>query len=138
MTVMPLVLMIQLVFSGGLFKLPANVSGFSNLMISKQGIDCISAEADYNNLPSTSAWRLLKKVSSNPDIDPQIKTLITTMELTGGDKEINAEAAKANYKKQYRRTRENIMLKWQGLIVFALIFAFLAMFVLRFIDKDKR
>ena len=62
MSIMPFLLITQLVFSGGIFTLPAWSDGISKLMISNYGVKCIAAQADYNNLPMATAWNTLVKL----------------------------------------------------------------------------
>lgn len=138
MTVMPLVLMIQLVFSGGLFSLPDGMKGLTRFMISNHGIACISAEGNYNGLKTNTAWRTLKKIANSPDTSEEIKLLIAELEYEGKDVEVNEAAAKSNYKSDYKHTNENIRVRWEILILFAVLFASLSMFALTFVDKDRR
>lgn len=65
MTVMPFILIFQLVFSGGIFSLPAWSNGISNFTLSNYGLKCIAAQADYNNLPMVTAWNTLSKVKND-------------------------------------------------------------------------
>ena len=62
MSIMPFLLITQLVFSGGIFTLPAWSDGISGLMISNYGVKCIAAQADYNNLPMATAWNTIMKL----------------------------------------------------------------------------
>ncbi len=64
MTVMPFLLIFQLVFSGGIFSLPTWCKPVSNFTISKHGITCIAAQADYNNKPMMSAWNMVQNAKS--------------------------------------------------------------------------
>ena len=137
MTVMPLVLMVQLIFSGSLFGLPKSLDGLSKVMISNHGTAAVSALVDYNNLPSTAGWNMIKKVSKNTD-DEQLKLTIEQMELAGYDDRINAEVAKSNAKEDYVGTQENLKYRWRVQIAFALLFAMLSVVSLEFIDKDRR
>ena len=66
MTVMPFLLIFQLVFSGGLFSLPSWSEPVTNLTLSHYGLECITAQADYNSLPMASAWSTLNKMRSTP------------------------------------------------------------------------
>ena len=59
MTVMPFILIFQLVFSGGIIPLPAWTSFLSDLTISNYGIKAIAAQSDYNNLPMVAVWNTL-------------------------------------------------------------------------------
>ena len=56
MTVMPFVLIFQLVFSGGIIPLPAWSQGLSNFTISNYGIQAIAAQSGYNEMPMVTAW----------------------------------------------------------------------------------
>ena len=78
MSVMPFLLITQLVFSGGIFTLPAWSDGISKLMISNYGVKCISAQADYNNLPMATAWNTLLKLK-----DTEIEGTFTLEEIVG-------------------------------------------------------
>ena len=66
MTVMPFLLIFQLVFSGGFFSLPSWSKPLSELSLSSYGLVCISAQADYNSLPMASAWNTLRKMRNTP------------------------------------------------------------------------
>ena len=59
MTVMPFVLIFQLVFSGGLLPLPEWTKSFSNFTISSYGIKAIAAQSGYNEVPMVTAWKTL-------------------------------------------------------------------------------
>ena len=71
MTVMPFLLIVQLIFSGGIFVLPEWSDTIAKFTISHYGVRCISAEAGFNELPSTTAWNTLEKMK-NSDIPVSI------------------------------------------------------------------
>ena len=56
MTVMPFILIFQLVFSGGIIPLPEWSRPLSNFTISNYGIRALAAQSGYNELPMTSVW----------------------------------------------------------------------------------
>ena len=62
MTVMPFILIFQLVFSGGIFTLPQWAIKISAASISNYGLKCIAAQADYNKQPLVTAWNSIVKV----------------------------------------------------------------------------
>ena len=62
MTVMPFLLIFQLVFSGGIFSLPSWADSFSGLTVSSYGLSCIAAQANYNALPMASGWSTVTKL----------------------------------------------------------------------------
>ena len=56
MTIMPFLLIFQLVFSGSMLSLPEWGEPLSNLTVSRYGIIALSAQADYNHSPLASVW----------------------------------------------------------------------------------
>ena len=56
MTIMPFVLIFQLVFSGGMLSLPEWSKPITNLTISHYGLTALTSQADYNDLPMVSLW----------------------------------------------------------------------------------
>ena len=72
MTVMPFILIFQLVFSGGIFTLPEWAVKVSKISISNYGLKCIAAQADYNSLPLVTGWDALIKVE-NQEINTTVK-----------------------------------------------------------------
>ena len=60
MTVMPFVLIFQLVFSGGLIPLPEWSQPLSNFTISSYGIRVIAAQSGYNERPMATGWKTLE------------------------------------------------------------------------------
>ena len=65
MTVMPFLLIFQLVFSGGMFSLPSWSQPLSYLTISNYGLCSINAQANFNKLPSVVAWNTLFRMRNN-------------------------------------------------------------------------
>ena len=65
MTIMPFVLIFQLVFSGGIIPLPEGVRPLSKYTISTYGIKVIAAQSGYNELPMMTAWNTLDKMRDN-------------------------------------------------------------------------
>lgn len=62
MTVMPFILIFQLIFSGGLFPLPNVVKPLTYLTISSPGFKVISAETNVNDLPYQAITDMLDMV----------------------------------------------------------------------------
>ena len=59
MTLMPFVLIFQLVFSGGIIPLPEWSQSLSYFTISSYGIQVIAAQSGYNELPMVTGWNTL-------------------------------------------------------------------------------
>lgn len=64
MTIMPFILIFQLVFSSEMFGLTGASLKLTNISIAKWGIDCICAQGDYNSLPMEAAWMQLEKLQN--------------------------------------------------------------------------
>ncbi len=56
MTIMPFVLIFQLVFSGGMFTLPEWSAPMLELTISAQGMNVLAAQGEYNKRPLVALW----------------------------------------------------------------------------------
>ncbi len=59
MTLMPFILIFQLVFSGGIIPLPEWSRPISNFTISNYGIKALASQSGYNELPMTAVWNTL-------------------------------------------------------------------------------
>ena len=59
MTIMPVVLIIQLVFSGGMMSMPDSFKPVQNYTISSWGLKLISTQSDYNSQPLSTPWNAL-------------------------------------------------------------------------------
>ena len=59
MTIMPFMLIFQLVFSGGIIPLPSWTQSLSDFTISNYGVKVIAAQSGYNELPMETAWKTL-------------------------------------------------------------------------------
>ena len=62
MTIMPFVLIFQLVFSGSIIPLPEWSRPMADFTISNYGIRALAAQSGYNELPMTTAWNLVDKM----------------------------------------------------------------------------
>jgi len=56
MTIMPFVLIFQLVFSGGMLSLPAWTNHITPLTISNPALKVLAAQSDYNKRPVITVW----------------------------------------------------------------------------------
>ena len=65
MTIMPFVLIFQLVFSGGMLSLPAWTKPLTNFTISNPGLKVVACQADVNHRPYATIADLIKKMRDN-------------------------------------------------------------------------
>lgn len=168
MTVMPFLLIFQLVFSGGFFALPANLAPVSDFTTAHYGMVAFASQADYNSRKMDLAWdqislvryeRINVKLTADDiakmtDTDPDLLktvmqdetvdfkfTIDDIIKIVGEEnakKEVQERTTKAYINPQYVMTKDNIYHCWRMLILFAFAYAFLAMVILEFIDLDKR
>ena len=72
MTVMPFLMIFQLVFSGGIFALPDWATNLSKLSVSSYGVKCICAQADYNQTTMWAGWNVISRMK-----DQEIEITLT-------------------------------------------------------------
>ena len=65
MTIMPFVLIFQLVFSGGMLTLPAWTESLTHFTISNPGLKVIAAQADANHRPYATIASMVSKMRDN-------------------------------------------------------------------------
>ena len=135
MTVMPFMLIFQLVFSGGAFTLSGPAAKLTNLTISKYGLVALCAQGNYNSLKSVTLWNTIFRIRES---SPELKMALAEIERQGKLEEILAESGKAMQEAAYEMTKKNIYICWGHLLFFAALFAVLSIVVLEFIDNDRR
>ncbi len=89
MTIMPFVLIFQLVFSGGLLSLPAWTRYITPLTISNPALKVVAAQGDYNHRPVMTVWNTLngmrgKEISATVTLG-QVLDLLQNEEIPGID-----------------------------------------------------
>lgn len=131
MTVMPFVLIVQLIFSGALFTLSGPMSHVADLTISKWGLKATCISADYNELESTERVEMEKKLKEVA----QKNNLPVTDEMLS---QIVEENMDDYYYPSYEYKFGNLAAKWGILLLHCLAYSVIAVVALEFIDKDKR
>ncbi|WP_408071221.1 ABC transporter permease [Butyrivibrio sp. JL13D10] len=139
MTVMPFVLIVQLLFSGAFFNLPKQAMPFTNLTATKWGLTALCAQGDYNSLPMVSIWNNALKMK-NVEIDGQKPLLEIFKYIEDNDMrdDILIKTAQQNQNEEYAFSKDVVYKCWNCLIIWTLIYVFIAVVILEFIDKDKR
>jgi len=66
MTIMPFILIFQLVFSGGMLSLPEWCKPLQNFTISAPGLKVLNTQCDYNNLPMATLWNRVVAIWDQP------------------------------------------------------------------------
>ena len=139
MTVMPFLLIFQLVFSGGFFSLSGFAEKITNVTIAKWGLTALCAQGNYNSLPMVSLWNAILKMRNveYEGIKP-IQEVMVYIENNNYRDQLLLKCAEYNQNAQYASTSSNILGCWGFLILFTVIYATIAVIGLEFIDKDKR
>jgi len=134
MTVMPFVLIIQLVFSGVAFPLRGSPAKIANGTISKWGIYAVCSESDYNSLPSTALYSAIRKFSAMPGI----KEISQAIQKNNMQAQLGVLAGKYLQVPAYSFSGRTVLKDWLILVLFSLLYAAIGTIALEFIDHDKR
>lgn len=139
MTIMPFLLIVQLLFSGGYFSLPKEAMPFTYLTATKWGTTALCAQGDYNSLPMVSVWNsALKMKDVEVEGEKPLLTIFQYIEENDMRDDLLMETGKQNQNPDYNFD-PNIVLKcWGWLIIWTVVYVILAVVLLEFIDKDKR
>lgn len=161
MTIIPFVLIFELLFSGSMFELSGMAQRLTDLSLAKWGINAMCAQADYNSLQMVSVWNQMAKLQDatldddtlqdmgmedgamqgygieNAQIQP-IRIFMDYLAQEGNAQELCYWMGSQNQKPEYAHTMGNILLCWISLLMFAMVFALASLLFLERIDKDKR
>lgn len=139
MTIMPFLLIIQLVFSGGFFELPGEAKGLTNLTVAKWGFTSLCAQGDYNSLPMVSVWNSVFKMK-DVEIDGQKPVL--EMLIYAQDNDLKADilmqTASYNTVPEYNFDPHVVIRCWAWIVMWTIVYIAVAVIILEFIDKDRR
>ena len=139
MTVMPFLLMFQLVFSGSVFELAGSASKVKALTVSHWGIDSFCAVGRYNEQPMVTLWNTIFKFR-NVEILGQtpLLDLIRQTEQNGSRDAFLLWSGSYNTLEEYAATASNVLHCWGCLAAVMLVSVLTALLALRAVDKDKR
>lgn len=141
MTIMPFMLIFELLFSGSMFGLSGTMEKLTDFSIAKWGINCFCAQADYNSLQMVTVWNQMEKFKDVEVTNTSLKPVEQFMNyLVENDQAQNLcyWMGSQNQKMEFVKSYSNIFTCWISLAMFALIFAVIAIICLERIDKDKR
>ncbi len=139
MTVMPFMLIFQLLFSGGLVQLEGAAKSITNLTVAKWGLNSLCTLGRYNTLPMVSLWNQVFKFR-NLEImgETPVARIMDEIVSRGELDNVLLAAGQYNQKAEYVYSRTNLMSSWLYLLLFVIFFAVLSGLILQFVDKDKR
>lgn len=130
MTVMPFLLIIQLILSGSIFPLSGAARSISNLTISKWGQRVLCIESNLNEIPSSMLEEELEQLRMFDGMDVLIDLV--------PEETVSDMSAKMTYRKIYEYKAELVTRRWLYLLGFAVVFAAVSVLSLELIDHDKR
>lgn len=131
MTIMPFVLIIQLVFAGVIFSLTGPVKYVANATISKWGLNAACISADYNNLESakkTQMKRELLKISRDNGLNIGSDDIDKIMDEYYEEEDVS----------EYGYSLGNLAKQWGILLAHCAVYSAISIVSLEFIDRDKR
>ena len=137
MTIMPFMLVIQLVFAGGVFPLEREGSKFiSKFTISNWGINAINIASDYNSQKSVAVSAMLKTMKNSQDA--LIQKILNVAQIEEVKDKLETYTAAQLQEPLFAYTKSNLLKCWAILAVFALIYVLIGMLFLEQVDQDKR
>ena len=139
MTVMPFLLIFQLVFSGGFFQLAGFAKKITVLTISRWGLDSLCAVGRYNELKMVTLWNTIFKFK---DIEfegtkPLLDVILQVQEQGKVD-DILYWSGTYNTRDAFVSTAENVLKNWGAIALLTFVFIVVAIIALKLIDRDKR
>ncbi len=139
MTVMPFLLIVQLLFSGGYIPLPEEAMPFTCLTATKWGVTSLCAQGDYNSLPMVSIWNsAIKMKSIEVNGERPLQDALIYIEENHYRDELMLKCGQQNQKPEYAFDRGIVLKCWGWLILWTLVYVAAAVLLLELIDRDKR
>jgi hypothetical protein len=139
MTIMPFLLIFQLVFSGGFFSIPKSAEPITNLTVAKWGLTALCAQGDYNSLPMVSVWNSLYKMRGLEYQGMKPVEEITDYILENNQRdEFLMKTAEYNRDPTYDFDPAIVMKCWGWLLLWTFVYVLIATILLEFIDRDRR
>ncbi len=140
MTIMPFLLIVQLLFSGGgFFTLPERAMPLTKLTATKWGFTALCAQGNYNSLPMVSIWNNALKLQ-NVEVEGQkpFKMAFKYIEDNDMREELLMKSAEQNQNPDFNFDKSVVFKSWRWLIMWTVLYVFCSVIILEFIDKDKR
>ena len=139
MTVMPFMLIFQLIFSGGFFELHGMAQSMTALTVSHWGLISLCAVGRFNAQPMVTLWNTLFKFRNIEYMgEKPLLELIKKTEREGKVQDFLLWSGSYNQKSEYVSSQANVLHTWQALLILTAVFVIIAIIMLEFIDRDKR
>ena len=137
MTIMPFLLVVQLVFAGGIFPLEREGAKIlSQFTISHWGIQAVNVAADYNSQKSIALTAAIDTMQDSSDeLIVRVHDALSIPEL---QEKIQTYTAEKLQDPDYVYEKENLLKCWGILLGFAAVYALVGLVFLEMVDRDKR
>ena len=137
MTIMPFILVVQLVFAGGIFPLERVGSQIlSRYTISNWGISAVNIASDYNSQKSVVLTQAIETMG-DPEDELMVK-IENVMNIDEVRDRLQTYTASKLQEEEFAYTRPNLLKSWGVLALFSAIYSLIGLVLLELIDKDKR
>ena len=137
MTIMPFLLVVQLVFAGGVFPLePKGSQYISNLTVSSWGIRAVNTVADYNGQESVALTMAIDRMHDSEDeLMVRIHDVLKIKEV---QEKLRTYTAQKMQDSRYEFKKDNLLRCWGVLMLSGAIYLLIGLLALEMIDQDKR
>ena len=138
MTIVPFLLIFQLIFSGNFFNL-GKADFVKNFTISHWGMDCMCTVGRYNTLPMTTLWKTMVRFK-NVEVEGEqpIKDLVVYMKENNLVDSFKVWSGQNAGIPGYEAVPENVWHCWGALLIMIVVFSIVAVIALKLVDRDKR
>ena len=137
MTIVPFLLVIQLIFAGSIFPLERPGAQFlANFTISNWGINAVNIAADYNSQDSIAIYTALNGMKDASD--ETLTKIHKVMQIPEVKERVQKYTAQKLQEPKFAYEKNNLLKCWGILLLFAAIYVIIGTLVLEMIDKDKR
>ena len=139
MTVMPFMLIFQLLLSGGFFQLSGFAAKLRVLSASYWGINSVCAVGRYNEQGMVTLWNTVFKFRNIEFMgEKPLLKIIQAIEKEGMVNDFLLWSGSYNTNGLFVSTLENVQKCWFALLIISLVSVLLAVIALEFIDRDRR
>ena len=137
MTVMPFLLIVQLVFAGSIFPLNRPMAKtLANFTISNWGITAINIAADYNSQNSSAIYTAIESMDhTSDDLMMRIHDVLEIPELREKLEKYTAQKLQVE---AFAYEKKNLLKCWGILALFSVVYVAIGTIFLEMIDRDKR
>ena len=137
MTILPFVLIVQLVYANFVIPLDEVGQALSNGTITKWSIQTVCTVSDYNSQESSVLLTALNTMN-NEDPDSLVSRVQNVLAIDEVSHEVGTLTASQLQKKEYTFTAGNVLKNWGILLGFTVLYILIGLLFLERVDHDKR